>query len=280
MTRTPLFRGAVHTKTGRVGMVICVLVLLLAFIGPHVMPYDPYAVAGGPFQSPTWQHWLGTDTLGRDAFSRFLRGGVDIIAIGFFSTALAYVVGIAIGLAAGFARGPFDLATVGAVDLALAFPPIVFILALLAAAGPRMSIVILAIALVNIPRIIRIVRAVTLEVSATEYVEAAVARGEKTPSVLLREIFPNILTPTLADFGLRVTYSMILFASIAFLGLALRPPAADWGLMISENRDGLLVNPWPIVVPAAAIALLTIGVNLVADAVARSVGRSNLRPDA
>jgi peptide/nickel transport system permease protein len=121
---------------------------------------------------------------------------------------------------------------------------------------------------------------VTLEVSATEYVEAAVARGERMPSVLLREIFPNILTPTLADFGLRVTYSMILFASIAFLGLALRPPAADWGLMISENRDGLLVNPWPIVAPAAGIAVLTIGVNLIADAVARSVGRSNLRPDA
>jgi peptide/nickel transport system permease protein len=259
--------------------VLCCLIVLLAFVGPYFAPSSPTEVVGLPFQPPTASHWLGVDTLGRDVFSRFLLGGRTIITVAIVATVIAYAIGISVGMAAGFLRGAVDWVTIGVVDTALAFPPIIIILALLAAAGPSLGIVILSITVVHVPRVVRIVRAVTMEVAASEFVEAAVARGESARSIIFREIMPNIWTPTLADFGLRVTGSIILFASLAYLGLAARPPTPDWGYMINENRNGLMVNPWAIVVPAIAIAALCVGVNLIADAIARSVGRSIDNPD-
>jgi peptide/nickel transport system permease protein len=272
--RTPLYRGAVHTATGRVGLGLCVLIVLLAFIGPYVTPDDPNSLVGLPYAPPSADHWLGVDTLGRDGLSRVLAGGRAMVLVAVCATLLAYLAAIPIGLVSGFLRGPFDLATVGIVDILLAFPPIVFVLALLSATGPRLGFVILAIAIIHVPRIIRIVRIVTLEVSTTEFVEAAIARGEPLRAVLFREIMPNIWTPVLADFGLRLAHSVVLFASLSFLGVALRPPASDWGLMINENKSGLFANPWVTIAPAIVIGVLTIAINLVADAAARSVGRS------
>jgi peptide/nickel transport system permease protein len=272
--RTPLYQGAVHTGTGRAGLALCVLILLLAFVGPYFSPYDPDSLVGLPFDPPSASHWLGTDKLGRDSLSRFLWGGRAMVLVAVLATLLAYMIAIPIGLISGFLRGPLDLTTVGVVDILLAFPPIVFVLALLSATGPKLGFVIMAIAIIHVPRIIRIVRIVTLEVSTSEFVEAAIARGEPLRSVLFREIMPNIWTPVLADFGLRLAHSVVLFASLSFLGVALQPPAADWGLMINENKDGLFVNPWVTIAPAIIIALLTIAINLVADASARSVGRS------
>jgi peptide/nickel transport system permease protein len=258
---------------------LCCLIVLLAFVGPYFAPSSPTEVVGLPFQPPSSSHWLGTDTLGRDVLSRFLLGGRTIITVALVATVIAYVIGISIGMAAGFVRGAVDWTTVGVVDTVLAFPPIIVILALLAAAGPSLGIVILSITLVMVPRVVRIVRAVTMELAASEFIEAAVARGESTASIIFREIMPNIWTPTLADFGLRLTGSIILFASLAYLGLAARPPTPDWGYMINENRDGLMVNPWGIIAPAIVIAVLCVGVNLMADAIARSVGRSIDNPD-
>jgi peptide/nickel transport system permease protein len=177
-------------------------------------------------------------------------------------------------MAAGYLRGPFDLGAVGISDLVISFPPIVFILVLLAAAGSGLSIVVIAIAAVYVPRILRIVRAVTMEISTREFVEAAVARGESVISILRRDILPNIWTPVLADFGIRLTGAVIVVSSISYLGLGPPPPAANWGLMISENRLGALTQPWVVVVPALTIGIFAIAVNLIADAVARSVGRS------
>ncbi len=272
--RSLLVRGALGTRVGRAGLVIVAVIFGIALIGPLVSPFTPTEVVGLPFQAPSGAHWLGTDELGRDALTRYLHGGITLVVVAFLATLLAYAVGISIGTAAGYRRGAFDLGTIGVVDLVLAFPPIVFILVLLAAAGPRLSLVVLGIAMTHAPRIIRIVRAVTIETATQEFVEAAVARGESLPSILRRDILANIWTPVMADFGLRLTGSVILFSSLSYLGLGQAPPAADWGLMISENRAGLLVQPWVVVVPAATIALLTIGVNLIADGVARSVGRS------
>jgi len=156
----------------------------------------------------------------------------------------------------------------------ISFPPIVLVLLLVAGAGTGLAIVTVAIAAVHCPRVVRIVRAVTLDVGTREFVEAALARGERMRSILRRDILPNILTPVLADFGIRLAGSVILFASLSYLGFGQAPPASDWGLMISENQAGLLVQPWVIVAPAVAIALLTISVNLISDSIARSVGRT------
>ena len=177
-------------------------------------------------------------------------------------------------MAAGYRRGLVDLTTVGVADLVLSFPPIVLVLVLLAAVGPRLSTIVVGIAVIHLPRVVRIARSVAIEVAAREFVEAAVARGESIVSVLWRDILPNVWTPILADFGIRLTGSVILFSSLSYLGLGQPPPAADWGLMISENRAALLIQPWVVVVPALTIALLAIGVNLMADAVAHGLGRS------
>ena len=126
------------------------------------------------------------------------------------------------------------------------------------------------------PLIARVVRSATLEQSVRAFVEAAVARGESVSAILLREVVPNIVPSVMADAGLRLTYSIILVASVNFFGLGLQPPAADWALMISENRDGFDLNPWVIVAPATMIALLTIAVNLIGDALARSLGHSDV----
>jgi peptide/nickel transport system permease protein len=266
-------RGALGSWPARVGLGIVGFVVFLAVFGPWLAPTSPYDVAGKPLEQPSWSFWLGTDSLGRDALSRFLHGGLVLVVVSFLATALAYVVGVTVGMAAGYRRRSFDAVAVAVTDLLLAFPPIVFVLLLIAAAGPHLSLVVVAIAATHAPRIVRIVRTVTGEISTHEFVEAAAARGEPLPSILRRDILPNILTPVLADFGLRLSGSVILFSSISYLGLGQAPPKADWALMISENRGGLLVQPWLVVVPAVAIALLTIGVNLVADGIARASGR-------
>jgi peptide/nickel transport system permease protein len=272
--RSLIVRGATGSWPARVGLAATAVMLLIALAGPVVAPHPPSEVVGVPFQPPGDGLVLGTDVLGRDALSRFLHGGLTVIVVAFAATALAYLVGIALGMLAGLRGGVLDIGTVAVMDVAVAFPPVILVLMLVAGVGAGVLIAVVAIALVHIPRIVRIVRAVTREVATREYVEAAIASGENTIYVLTREILPNIWTPVMADFGLRVTGSIILYSSLSFLGLGQAPPAADWGLLISENRIGLLRQPWVLIVPAAAIAALSIGVNLVSDGVARSAGRS------
>ena len=267
-------RAVLASWGGRVGLAVIVLLFLVAFVGPFFAPFSPTAIVGPPFGAPTDDHLLGTDYLGRDVTSRFLHGGRVLIGVAFSATLLAYAIGLVVGMTAGLRRGGFDLITVAVADLLLSFPAIVFVLMLLAATGPRLSVAIFGIAAVHIPRIVRLVRAVTIDITTSEFVEAAVARGERRSSVLWREIFPNTWTPLLADFGLRLATSIILFSSLAYLGVGQTAPAADWGLMISENRVGITIQPWIVFVPAIAIALLVIGVNLLTDALARTMGRT------
>ncbi len=190
------------------------------------------------------------------------------------ATILAYVLGLSIGLTAGYRRSFIDPLLMRTVDVMLCFPPLLFLLVLIAGAGSSVAVMIIGVALVQAPQISRIVRTATLEVSVAGYVEAAVARGERAPSVIVREVLPNILGPVLVDVGLRFTYSILIIASVNFLGLGLQPPNSDWALMIGENRSYLAVNALAVLAPAAMIAILTIGVNLTGDAVARSLGRS------
>jgi peptide/nickel transport system permease protein len=267
-------RSLRNSRSGQIGAVTLLILLFLALFGPLLNPGSPTAFAGVPFAHPSSHHVLGLDTLGRDALSRFLAGGRVMLGVAFSATLLAYVVGVIFGTAAGYRRGLFDFGTVAIVDLFISFPPIVLVLALVAGVGSNIGVVIFAIAAVHCPRVVRLVRAVTLEVATSEYVEAAVARGERTFSILRHDIFKNVLVPISADFGIRLSGSVILFASLSYLGLGQQPPASDWGLMIGENQAALFLQPWLIVVPALAIALLSISVNLVSDALARSLGRS------
>ena len=162
-------------------------------------------------------------------------------------------------------------------DLTLAFPGLVLSLLLLAAFGTSLALIVVAIAVTTAPGVARIARATALEIVDLPYVEAARARGEHASYVLAVEIFPGIRAPLLVDFGLRLTAAILLVAALSFVGLGLQPPSADWGLMIGENRIGLTVQPWPVVVPAAAISFLTIGINLIIDGTARTSRLSRIR---
>jgi peptide/nickel transport system permease protein len=197
-----------------------------------------------------------------------------VIGLAIAATVLAYLFGLTVGLIAGFSRSIVDPLLMRTVDVMLAFPPLLFVLVLISGAGTGVTVVIIAVAAIQAPSVSRVVRTATQVVAVRGYVEAAVARGESTFAVIRREVVPNILAPVLVDFGLRFTYSILIIASVNFLGLGLQPPSSDWALMISQNRQYISLNSWAVLGPAAMIALLTIGVNLMGDAIARSLGRS------
>lgn len=268
--RTTSRRRRSANRTLLLGIVGSALVLAVALLGPLLTPYDPNETLGATFVPPDADHLLGTDSLGRDVLSRVLDGGHTVLLYASIATLGAYALGLTIGMVAGYSRGWVDQALMRVVDVALAFPSLVFILLLAAAFGRGITSIVWATALIQATAIARVVRTATLEQSVRGFVEAAVARGERTLSILVREILPNIGGTLAADVGIRFTWSVLLIASVNFLGLGLQPPAADWGLMVSENRGGMILNPLSIIAPAAILGLLTVSINLIADALSRS----------
>ncbi len=258
----------------RIGLTVLAFVLGVAFIGPYFAPYSPSALPGIPFSTPSRTFWLGNDYLGEDVFSRVLSGGRTVILYGALATLLAYAVGGTIGLFAGYTRSRLDDLLMRSMDVLLAFPPILFLLVIATGAGSNIWALVIAIAVIHVPSIARILRAAALEVSVRGYVEAAIARGDRTHVILRREILPNIWGTIVADGGPRFTVSILLVAAVNFLGLGLSPPAADWAMMISENRSGITINLWAVVAPALMIGALTVSINVVADAIAGRLGKS------
>lgn len=275
MTPRPRLPRFVRPTGGKVGLILLTAVLLIALLGPLVAPHDPAQPIGLPGETPRAGAPLGTDGLGRDVLSRVLHGGLTVIGLGLAAAAVSYAGGLTIGLTAGYSRRLLDAFLMRGMDVLLAFPPLLFVLVLVTGAGTSAGVLVLAVGLVQMPGISRIVRAATLEVSVRGFVEAAVARGERVPAILGREILPNITAPVLADFGLRFTYAIIIIASMNFLGLGLTPPAADWGLMVAENRQFITLNLWGVLAPAVMLALLTVAVNLIGDAHVKMLGRSS-----
>ena len=260
--------------SGAVGVTIVVFVVAVAIFGRYFAPYDPNVPVTAPLSPPSSHYWLGTDFLGRDVFSRLLYGGRSVITLAALATGLGYLIGMSVGLIAGFSRSRIDPVLMRSVDVMLAFPPLLVLLVLISGAGTGVEVLVIGVAVIQAPGISRIVRTATLEVSVRGYVEAAIARGERSYAVIVREVLPNIMAPVLVDSGLRFTYSILIIASVNFLGLGLQPPASDWALMISDNRQYIAIQAWAVLAPAAMIALLTIGINLTGDAIARSLGRS------
>ncbi len=263
-----------RSSSGALGAGIVVFVVLVAMFGRYFAPHDPSAPIGVPLSDASSDAWLGTDFLGRDVFSRLLYGGRSVILIALAATLLAYAVGLGIGLIAGYSRSYLDPVLMRSVDVLLAFPPLLLLLILITGAGTSVGVLIIGVAIIQAPAISRIVRTATQVEAVRAYVEAAIARGERPLAILGREVMPNIMAPILVDSGLRFTFSILIIASVNFLGLGLQPPSPDWALMISENREYISVNVLAVLAPAAMIALLTIGINLTGDGIARSLGRS------
>jgi ABC-type dipeptide/oligopeptide/nickel transport system permease subunit len=254
------------------------MILAAAFLGPYVAPHSTSALVGIPYSTPSGDFCLGTDYLGEDVFSRLLGGGRAVILFSAAATGLGYIVGGLIGLTAGFRRSWPDAVLMRSMDVLLAFPPILFLLLVATGAGADVWALVIAIAVIHVPSIARIVRTAAAEVAVRGYVEAAIARGDSTLVILRREILPNIWPAVAADAGPRFTVSILLVAAVNFVGVGLAPPAADWALMISENRAGISINPWAVVSPAVMIGALTVSINILADALAAGLGRST-RPE-
>lgn len=256
-----------------VGLAMLIVVVAVGIFGRYVASYPPDEIFGAPFSAPSANHKLGLDFAGRDVLSRFLFGGQTAIVVALAGTVMGFVLGSGLGLVSAYRRGWVDEVIGRSTDLALAFPALILSLLLLAAFGTSLALVVFAITITTAPGVARIARAATLELVDLPYVESARARGERASYVMAVEILPGVRSPLLVDFGLRLTTAILLVAALSFVGLGLQPPAADWGLMIGENRIGLNVQPWAVIVPAAAIAALTIGVNLIIDGVGRRTGK-------
>jgi peptide/nickel transport system permease protein len=256
------------------GVVITAVVAIVAIIGPWLAPYGENDIVGKPFTMEG--SWLGTDYLGQDVWSRVLAGGGSILLISLLATALGMVLGIIIGVVAAYAGGWLDEAIMRLNDVALAFPQILLVLLVLTAVDqPAAWMVVLLVGASHAPRVARLARGVALGIVSRDYVTAAEALGESRLRVILAEVLPNMNAPLLAEAGLRLTYSIGIVAGIGFLGFATNPGAADWGLMIYENRLALLVQPWGVLAPVIIIGIFTVGTNLMADGIAQLAGRGD-----
>lgn len=272
-TEETVLRRALSIRSTQVGIAITGTLVIIAVFGPFFSPYSPTEFVNSPYTSPSSTSLLGTDYLGRDALSRFLWGGWSILGLSTLATVLGVLGGTTVGLAAGYSRNWLDDLLMFLMDTILSLPSIVFALLFITTLGPQLWLLVLAVAVTHIPKVARVIRAATLGVAVQSYVEAAEARGEKMTWILVREILPNVTGPLMVEAGLRLTFSIAIIASLSFLGFGLQPPAADWGLMINENRTGLRVQPSVIAGPILAIALLTIGTNMITDGVARALAR-------
>jgi peptide/nickel transport system permease protein len=272
------WRTILGTVEGRVGLAVGVLMLLVIAFGRFFAPYSPIEIGTGiATQGPSADHYFGTDHLGRDVFSRFLSGGDTIVLVPLAAVLLAFAVGGGLGMLGGYLRGRWDAVITRSFDLLLTLPPLLLVLVLIAGLGTSSIVLVVTVALVFIPRMGRVVRGATQAVVTSDYVAAAQARGERTASILVREVFPNIAAPSIADFALRITYGVIFVATLNFLGLGAQPPEPDWGLMVADSRAYLSAQPWAALAPALGIAALSVSFNLIADALTRHLTRESAR---
>ncbi len=260
---------AMRTRRGAVGMTLMAFVVAVAVLGPFVPAASPTDFVAAPFSPPGSGLLFGSDALGRDVLSRVLAGGRLLLLMAAAATLFGVVVGAAAGISAAYLRGRADMLIMRSVDVLLAFPSLVFALMLVSIMGPQLWLIVVAVGLSHAPQVARVLRASTLDISERDFVKAVELQGVSPRLIMAREILPNLITPLTVETGLRLTYSIIIIAGLAFLGFGQPPPAANWGLMINENRIGLQLNPWAVVVPAALIAVLTVGTNTFSDAVAR-----------
>ncbi len=261
---------ALRTTSTKVGLLLTLLVLGVAFVGPLFSPHSPSEFVGTPFSPAGTGGPFGTDNLGRDVLSRFLHGGDTLMVLSILATAIGVGLGAAVGVLAAYARGWVDEVLMRTGDVALAFPQIVLALLFLSIIGPKLWLLVVMVAVGHLPRTARVVRGAATAVVERDFVKAAEAVGIPRWRIMLGEVVANITGTLAVEFGLRLTYSIGLVAGLSFLGLGAQPPAADWGLMINENRIALTVQPWAVALPVIAIAILTVGTNLITDGLARA----------
>lgn len=253
-------------KTSWVGLVLLVLIFAAALFAPLLASQDPIAQDGAAqLQGPTAEHWLGTDEYGRDTWSRLLYGARTSLTIGISATFVAMIVGSLIGIVAGWRGGRFDAVVMQAMDALLAFPALILGLIVVAMLGPSMINIVFAIALTSIPPFARTARAPTMALKEREFIEACRALGYSNTRTLTFHVLPNILPEIVVMGSLWLANSIRTEASLAFIGLGIKPPTPTWGGMIRSGFENILDNAWLAVVPGVAILLVIFALNLLGD---------------
>ncbi len=248
-----------------IGIAVIVVNLLMAVFAPLIAPFDQTTVLGDAWADADAQHWLGLDNLGRDILSRLIYGARMSIGLALVITTLSFFIGIVTGFAAAVAGGWVDQALSRFVDLLLSMPTLIFAFVILSVLGSGLPVLIVTIAVLDSTKVFRLARSVAVGLVSLEFVEAARLRGEGWWWIITREILPNAIPPLTAEFGLRFCFTFLFIAALSFLGLGVQPPAADWGSMVKDYRDMINFGSAAPIYPAAAIAMLTIGVNFVVD---------------
>ncbi|BAV52958.1 binding-protein-dependent transport systems inner membrane component (plasmid) [Mesorhizobium loti] len=257
--------------TALFGVTVISIYVLVAVFAPLLAPYSEREVVGGQYLQWSAEHWLGTDNLGRDMLARLIYGARNTLAIAFFATVLAFVIGTVAGLLAATLGGLVDQMASRLVDIIMAVPGLIFILLLLTIFGTGIGTLIAVIAILDSTRVFRLARAVALGIVAMDFVDAARVRGEGLFWIIRREILPNAAAPLVAEFGMRFCFVFLTIAALSFLGLGIQPPLADWGSMVRENATLITFGDITPLLPAAAIALLSVAVNFVVDWVLHKV---------
>jgi peptide/nickel transport system permease protein len=253
------------------GLVVLSAYIFVALFAPLLAPYAEDAIFPTPFGPWEAAHRFGTDQIGRDIFTRLIYGARNTMGIALATTLLSFLIGGGLGLVAAINRSWLDQILSRAVDVLMAIPSLIFALMLLSIFGSTITSLIVIIAVLDSTRVFRLTRAVAINVVVMDYVEAARLRGEKIGWIMRREILPNIMPPMIAEFGLRFSFVFLTIAALSFLGVGIQPPTADWGSMVRENASLIQFAQYDLkagltpLLPAAAIALLTIAVNFVVD---------------
>ena len=264
-----LFKNA--PLTAWFGMIVILIYSFVAVFADFIAPYGEAEIFEISFAPWSDEFIFGTDQLGRDVYTRLIYGARNTVGIAVATTILSFLIGGSFGLIAAINRGWLDQILSRSVDVLMAIPSLIFALMLLSIFGPNVLNLIMIIAVLDSTRVFRLTRAVALNVVVMDYVEAARLRGEKISWIMRKEILPNILPPLIAEFGLRFCFVFLTIASLSFLGVGIQPPTADWGSMVRENASLIQFAEYDIsaaitpLLPAAAIALLTVAVNFVVD---------------
>ncbi|WP_166359584.1 ABC transporter permease [Pseudomonas akapageensis] len=247
------------------GMAVILLYILVALFAPVLAPFGETEVVGDGFAPWGGQFLLGTDNLGRDMFSRLVFGARNTLGIAFLTTVLAFLLGGTCGLVAAIKGGWVDQGLSRVVDILMAIPQLIFALLILSVVGTTATSLVLVIALLDATRVFRLARAVAMTVVVQDFVEAARLRGEGLWWLVTREVLPNAAAPLIAEFGLRFCFVFLFISALSFLGLGIQPPTADWGSMVRDNAVLITFGDVSPLLPALAVALITVSVNFVVD---------------
>ena len=272
-----LFKIPLRTNSGRVGLAIIAVYSIVVIFGPWLTPYIPTEYdLDHRFESPSLNHLFGTDHNGRDVLSRVIAGARSIVFISVIGTALGIFLGTIIGITSGYLGGWYDQIAMRAMDFLLSFPSLLLALLLITIGLQRTSLdeswlIIAVIGIAFTPNNSRVIRSAALTIKPLEFVQNARLRGEPLYHIVLREILPNIVPVIGVEASLRLSFALLLTASLGFLGLGVQPPTPDWGLMVNESRTHLSQAPWASLAPAFAMGTLVIGVNLFSDGIRQSL---------